>query len=78
MTVNKLMRNEVIATGRKGLPCVRVFRRQWGRGMDDDPTKKPGIGRHRVKSPRLSLRETEAQAQQDLDAYARVRGWRQA
>lgn len=40
--------------------------------------KKPGIGRHRVKSPRLSLRETEAQAQQDLDAYARVRAWRQA
>lgn len=40
--------------------------------------KKTGIGRHRVKSPRLSLRETEAQAQQDLDTYARVRGWRQA
>ena len=38
--------------------------------------KKPGAGTHRVKSPRLPLRETPEQAQQDLDAYALARGWR--
>jgi hypothetical protein len=32
-------------------------------------------GMHRVKSPNLPVRKTFAQAQEDLDAYAKRRGW---
>lgn len=40
--------------------------------------KKPAAGTHRIKSPRLPLRDTREEAQKDLDAYAQSRGWREA
>lgn len=33
-------------------------------------------GTKRVKSPMLPLRENEAKAQADLDAYAKAKGWK--
>lgn len=35
-------------------------------------------GNHRLKSPALPLRESAAEAQADLDAYAAKKGWREA
>ena len=40
--------------------------------------KKPTAGTHRIVSPRLPLRDMPEQAQQDLDAYAQSKGWREA
>ena len=37
--------------------------------------KKPHAGTHRIVSPRLPLRDTPEEAQQDLDAYAQTKGW---
>jgi hypothetical protein len=38
--------------------------------------QKKGKGTHRIKSPALPIRETLAKAQEDLDAYAKQKGWR--
>ena len=40
--------------------------------------KGASAGTHRVVSPKLPLRDAPAEAQQDLDAYAASRGWREA
>jgi hypothetical protein len=39
--------------------------------------RKPGIGKgtHRIKSPALPIRDSFARAQEDLDAYAKQKGW---
>lgn len=37
--------------------------------------KKPTSGTHRIKSPKLPLRKTQEEAQQDLDAYALSKNW---
>jgi len=37
--------------------------------------KKPTSGTHRIKSPKLPVRETQKEAQQDLDAYALSKNW---
>lgn len=34
-----------------------------------------GSGTHRIKSKALPLRETEEEAQADLDRYAKKKGW---
>jgi len=39
--------------------------------------KKAWKGTHRIKSPALPIRKTLAEAQSDLDAYARRKGWEQ-
>ena len=39
--------------------------------------QKKGKGTHRIKSPSLPIRETLAKAQEDLDAYAERKGWKQ-
>jgi hypothetical protein len=38
--------------------------------------RRYGIGTHRVKSPRLPLRQTEEEAWKDLEAYAASKHWR--
>lgn len=38
--------------------------------------KSTTSGAHRIKSPRLPLQKTKEKAQQDLDAYAKSKGWR--
>jgi len=37
--------------------------------------KKAWKGTHRIKSPALPIRKTLAEAQKDLDAYAKTKGW---
>lgn len=37
--------------------------------------KTPKAGTHRIKSPKLPVRGTRAEAQQDLDAYAIIKKW---
>jgi hypothetical protein len=38
--------------------------------------KNPRSGTHRLKSKALPLRKTEAEAQTDLDTYAKAKGWK--
>jgi len=38
--------------------------------------KKAWKGTHRIKSPALPIRKTLAEAQKDLDAYAKQKGWK--
>lgn len=38
--------------------------------------KNPRGGTHRLKSKALPQRKTQAEAQADLDAYAKAKGWR--
>jgi len=40
--------------------------------------KKPTSGTNRIKSPKLPLRSTSDEAQQDLDAYAHSKNWDKA
>jgi hypothetical protein len=39
--------------------------------------KKAWKETHRIKSPALPIRKTLAEAQNDLDAYAKRKGWKQ-
>lgn len=40
--------------------------------------KKPTSGTHRIKSPKLPVRDTREEAQLDLDAYALSKKWDEA
>lgn len=37
--------------------------------------KSSKSGTHRIKSPKLPIRKTQAEAQEDLDVYAILKGW---
>jgi len=37
--------------------------------------KKPASGTHRIRSPKLPIRKTQREAQQELDAYALSKNW---
>jgi hypothetical protein len=40
--------------------------------------KTPRAGTHRIKSPKLPIRSTRNEAQNDLDAYAIIKRWDEA
>lgn len=40
--------------------------------------RKPTAGTHRIKSPKLPVRDTRDEAQKDLDAYAITKKWDEA
>jgi hypothetical protein len=57
----------------------RLFFVGQGLGSGDDPWftlyRDPGKGSHRARSSKLPTRPKQAEAQTDLDAYAREKGW---
>lgn len=46
--------------------------------MYKNPDKWTSAGMHRLKSKELPLRDTKEEAQADLDALAKKKGWKEA